>query len=94
MFDQILKEGEDVWLSDQGEYSGHGGSVAIVTGDFVLTNRRFIVAKNKSGMSSGITAGVVVGVVIAVPAITGIRLGVIDAAILGGVAIAPITPAD
>ena len=88
MFEAILQEGETIVMQDVGAYCGDGKTAAIKEGMFVLTNKRLLVLKNKSGggTASLISTIVVVGIVIGVPQATGIRLSVIEAAIMGGIA--------
>ena len=86
MFEQVLQDGENIVMHEEGIHCGDGAVAAIKAGHLVLTDRRLIILKSKAAaFSMGNIIGFVVGVAIVLVFITGANLGFIEAAVLGAV---------
>jgi len=86
MFEAILQNGEQVIKHDTGVYCGAGSVAAIKEGTFVLTDRRIIILKGGASNMFATTIGVVlaVGITVGLPTFFNVRLGMIEAALIGG----------
>ena len=62
MFEQILQSGEAIELQENCDYCGDGALAMVNTGWAILTNKRFIVCKDKDAIKQGVKAGALIGV--------------------------------